>query len=48
MTAMAQPEAYVGHAADLVADDFTAKVESTRAFLANFMLAFETFVGKLS
>ena len=48
MPAMAQPEAYVGHAADLVADDFTAKVESTRAFLANFMLAFETFVGKLS
>jgi chromate reductase, NAD(P)H dehydrogenase (quinone) len=48
MPAMAQPEAYVGHAADLVADDFSIKVESTRTFLANYMKAFETFVGKLS
>jgi chromate reductase len=48
MPAMAQPEAYIGHAADLVADDFTVKVESTRAFLANYMKAFETFVGKLA
>ena len=48
MPAMAQPEAYIGNAADLVADDFTVKVESTRAFLANYMKAFETFVGKLA
>ncbi len=48
MPAMAQPEAYIGHAADLVADDFTVKVESTRTFLASYMKAFETFVGKLA
>jgi chromate reductase, NAD(P)H dehydrogenase (quinone) len=47
MPAMPQPEVYIGHAADLVADDFTVKVDSTRAFLANFMQAFERFVGKL-
>ncbi len=48
MPAMPQPEAYIGHAADLVADDYTVKVEGSRAFLANFMKAFETFVGKLA
>ncbi len=48
MPAMAQPEAYVGHAADLIADDFSVKVEATRTFLANYMKAFETFVGKLA
>ena len=48
MPAMAQPEAYIGHAADLIADDFSVKVESTRAFLASYMKAFEVFVGKLS
>jgi chromate reductase len=48
MPAMAQPEAYVGHAADLVADDFSLKVEATRTFFANYMKAFETFVGKLA
>jgi chromate reductase, NAD(P)H dehydrogenase (quinone) len=47
MPAMAQPEAYIGNAAELVADDFTIKVESTRTFLANYMKAFEAFVGKL-
>jgi chromate reductase len=46
MPAMPQPEAYVGNAADLVADDFTVKVESTRAFLASFMKAFEAFVAR--
>jgi chromate reductase len=48
MPAMAQPEAYIGHAADLVADDFTVSNESTRTFLANYMQAFEAFVGKLA
>jgi chromate reductase len=47
MPAMPQPEAYIGHAADLVADDFTVKVESTRAFLAGYMKAFESFVARL-
>jgi chromate reductase len=48
MPAMAQPEAYVGNAADLVADDFSVKVETTRTFLANYMKAFEAFLGKLA
>jgi chromate reductase len=48
MPAMPQPEAYVGNAGDLVADDFSVKVESTRTFLANYMKAFEAFVAKLA
>ena len=48
MPAMAQPEAYIGHAADVVADDFSVKVEGTRTFLANFMQALEAFVTKLA
>jgi chromate reductase len=48
MPAMPQPEAYIGNAADLVADDFSVKVESTRTFLANYMKAFEAFVAKLA
>jgi chromate reductase, NAD(P)H dehydrogenase (quinone) len=48
MPALAQPEAYIGQAADLVADDFTVKSESVRAFLAKFIAAFETFAGKLA
>jgi chromate reductase len=48
MPAMPYPEAYIGHAADLIADDFSVKVEGTRTFLASFMQAFETFVSKLA
>ena len=48
MPAMPQPEAYIGQAADLVADDFSVKVESTRTFLAAYMKAFEAFVGKFA
>ena len=48
MPTMAQPEAYIGGAADLVADDFTVKVEATRTFLAKFIAAFETFAAKLA
>lgn len=48
MPALPQPEAYIGAAADLIADDFTVKVESTKAFLTNFMQAFEAFVAKLA
>ena len=47
MPAMAQPEAYVGHAADLVAEDFSVKDQATKAFLGNFMKAFEAFVAKI-
>lgn len=48
MPAMPQPEAYIGNAADLIADDFTVKVEGTKTFLANVMKAFEAFVAKLA
>ena len=48
MPALAQPEAYIGNAADLIADDFTVRNEGTKTFLANYMQAFEAFVGKLA
>lgn len=48
MPAMAQPEAYIGNAADLVADDFSVKVEATKTFLTNYMKALESFVAKLA
>jgi chromate reductase len=48
MPAMAQPEAYIGHAGDLIGADFSVKVEATRTFLTNYMKAFETFVSKLA
>lgn len=48
MPALAQPEAYIGNAADLIADDFSVKAESTRSFLAHFMQAFESFVAKVA
>ncbi|MDE3177189.1 MAG: NAD(P)H-dependent oxidoreductase [Pseudomonadota bacterium] len=48
MPAMAQPEAYIGHAADLIADDFSVKVESTRTFLSQYMGALETFVSRFA
>ncbi len=41
---MAQPEAYVGHAAGLVADDLTIPAEPARKFIAGFIAAFEAFV----
>jgi len=47
MPALAQPEAYVGHAAQLVADDFSITVEATRDFLRSFIAAFETWVRTL-
>jgi len=48
MPPLQQPEAYIGAAADLVADDFSVKVEATRTFLANYMKAFEAFATKLA
>lgn len=47
MPAMAQPEAYVGHAANLVADDFSIPVEVSRNFIAAFIAAYEAWVTKL-
>jgi chromate reductase len=44
MPAMQQPEAYVGHAANLVADDFSIPVEASRNFIAAFIAAYEAWV----
>jgi chromate reductase len=44
MPAMAQPEAYVGAAANIVADDFTIPAEATRNFIASVVAAFEAWV----
>jgi len=44
MPAMAQPEAYVGHAANLVADDFSIPVDASRNFIAAFVDACEAWV----
>ena len=46
MPALNQPEAYVGNAAHLIADDRTVAVESTRNFLAGFMIAYEAWVAR--
>ena len=48
MPALQQPEAYIGQAADLVADDYSVKVEVTRAFLAKFVAAFEAFAARFA
>ncbi len=47
MPVLNQPEAYVGHAANLVADDGTVTVEATREFLRGFMTAYEKWVAKI-
>lgn len=44
MPMLTQPEAYVGGAKDLVADDFTVPKEETRKFLTGFMAAFADWV----
>lgn len=46
MPALQQPEAYIGHAADLVDDDGEVKVEGTKAFFGDFMEAFEAWVER--
>jgi len=43
---MQQPEAYIGGAGDLLKDGKLAS-EETREFLANFMTAFERWIGKI-
>lgn len=46
--AMAQPEAYIGGAAELFADDGGVKSAETRHFLETFMTAFASWVEKLA
>lgn len=48
MPTLNQPEAYVGNAAHLIADDRTVAVESTRNFLAGFMIAYEAWVARMA
>jgi NAD(P)H-dependent FMN reductase len=48
MPRLNQPEAYIGHAAGLVADDFSIPNESTRAFLESFMRAFGELTDRVS
>lgn len=47
MPTLNQPEAYLGHAATMIADDRTVIAEPTREFLRGFMAAFEAWVGKI-
>jgi chromate reductase, NAD(P)H dehydrogenase (quinone) len=44
MPTLQQPEAYIGHAANLVADDGSIANEGTRAFLHGFMQAFAAWI----
>ena len=46
MPAMAQPEAYIGHADKLFGADGTLANEGTEKFLRSFLEAFEIWVGK--
>ncbi len=46
MPAMQQPEAYIGHAADLVDDNDDVKIEGTKTFFGDFMEAFEAWIER--
>ena len=46
MPALQQPEAYIGHAADLVDDTGEVKVEGTKTFFGDFMEAFEAWIER--
>lgn len=45
--AMAQPEAYIGNAAELFDDQGNLIKEDTKEFLRNFIMAFENWVKKI-
>ena len=45
---LAQPEAYVGGAAKLFADDGTIAVDVTREFIVKFLNAFEHWIDRLT
>jgi chromate reductase len=47
MPTLQQPEAYLGNAAKMIADDFTVVDEPTREFLRGFMTAFEKWIAKI-
>jgi len=47
MPTLQQPEAYLGNAAKMIADDFTVVAEPTREFLRGFMTAFEKWIAKI-
>lgn len=44
MPTLGQPETYLGHAANLIADDFTITVEASRTLVARFVAAYEAWV----
>ena len=46
MPALAQPEAYIGNAAALLDDKGNFAKPETRGFLAGFLKAFETWIGR--
>lgn len=44
---MNAPEAYIQFTPDLISDDGTVSVQSTKAFLQTFMTEFHTFIGRV-
>ena len=48
MPVMQQPEAYIGHAADLFDDKGKLTKDTTRQFIAKFLSAFEVWVGRFA
>ena len=48
MPAMQQPEAYIGSAADLVADDFTREGRGDAGVPRQFHAAFEAFAARFA
>ena len=44
MPTLQQPEAYIGHVADLVSEDGAIANEGTREFLRGFMNAFAAWI----
>jgi chromate reductase len=48
MPVLQQPEAYIGGAAQLFAEDGAIAAEGTRTFLTGFMAAFADWVERLS
>jgi len=47
MPTLNQPEAYLGNAAEMIADDRAVAAEPTREFLRGFMTAYEKWVDKI-
>ncbi|HEX5181515.1 MAG TPA: NAD(P)H-dependent oxidoreductase [Allosphingosinicella sp.] len=47
MPALQQPEAYIGHAADLFGDDGSVKNEGTKKFLRAFVDSFAAWIARI-